>query len=88
MKILVVGGKRSVGIIQHVAETTQLSADLEYLYTNTYEEIVEELQIRQLDFDGILFTGATPFEYVSGRVQSLIPWESLPHTPQAFSPLC
>lgn len=84
MKILVVGGKRSVGIIQHVAETTQLSADLEYLYTNTYEEIVEELQIRQLDFDGILFTGATPFEYVSGRVQSLIPWESLPHTPQAF----
>lgn len=84
MKILVTGGKRSVGIIQHVAENTQLFADLEYLYTDTYEEIVTELQSRQLAFDGILFTGATPFEYVSGHVQPLIPWESLPHTPQAF----
>ena len=84
MKILVVGGKRSVGIIRHVAENTQVFADLEYLYTNTYDEIVEELQRRQLNFDGVLFTGATPFEYVSGRVQPLIPWECLPHTPQAF----
>jgi len=84
MKILVVGGKRSVNIVQHVAENTQLFADLEYLYTNTYQEIVDELLSRQLSFDGILFTGATPFEYVSSHVQSLIPWESLPHTPQAF----
>ncbi|MBR6616029.1 MAG: hypothetical protein IKK95_08750 [Lachnospiraceae bacterium] len=84
MKILVVGGKRSVGIIQHVAEHNQLFADLEYLYTETYEEIVHELHSRQLAFDGILFTGATPFEYVSSRVQPLIPWEALPHTPQAF----
>ena len=84
MKILVVGGKRSVGIIRHVAENTQVFADLEYLYTNTYDEIVEELQRRQPNFDGVLFTGATPFEYVSGRVQPLIPWECLPHTPQAF----
>ena len=50
MKILVVGGKRSVGIIQHVAENTQVFADLEYLYTNTYDEIVEELQRRQPNF--------------------------------------
>ncbi|MBE5971903.1 MAG: hypothetical protein E7246_05170 [Lachnoclostridium sp.] len=84
MKILVVGGKRSVGIIRHVAENTQLYADLEYLYTDTYEEIVEKLQDHQLAFDGILFTGATPFEYVSSRIRPLIPWESLPHTPQAF----
>ena len=84
MKILVVGGKRSVSIIQHVAENTKLIVDLEYLYTDTYEEIVTELELRQTNFDGILFTGATPFEYVSGRVQPLIPWESLPQTPQAF----
>ena len=84
MKILVVGGKRSVSIIQHVAENTKLIVDLEYLYTDTYEEIVTELELHQTNFDGILFTGATPFEYVSGRVQPLIPWESLPQTPQAF----
>ena len=84
MKILIVGGKRSVGIIRHVAENTKLIADLEYLYTDSYEEIVEELELRQTNFDGILFTGATPFEYVSGRVQPLIPWEVLPQTPQAF----
>lgn len=84
MKILVVGGRRSVGIIQNVAETTQLFADLKFLYTDTYEEIVDELQSHQLAYDGILFTGATPFEYVSRHVQPLIPWESLPHTPQAF----
>lgn len=84
MKILVAGGKRSVGIIQTVAENTQLFVELEYLYTETYEEIVTVLQNRQLAFDGVLFTGATPFEYVSNRVQPLIPWEALPHTPQAF----
>ncbi len=84
MKILVAGGKRSVGIIQSVAENTPLFVDLEYLYTETYEEIVTVLQKRQLAFDGILFTGATPFEYVSSHIQPLIPWECLPHTPQAF----
>lgn len=84
MKILVAGGRRSVRIIQDVAESTQVLADLEYLYTETYDEIVAELQIRQSAFDGILFTGATPFEYVSSRIQPSIPWEVLPHTPQAF----
>ncbi|MBQ7795551.1 MAG: hypothetical protein IJ374_03205 [Lachnospiraceae bacterium] len=84
MKILVAGGKRTVGIIQSVAEHTKLYVDLEYLYTETYEEIVLELQKRQLAYDGILFTGASPFEYVNHRVDPLIPWEALPNTPQAF----
>lgn len=84
MKILVVGGSRSVGIIQSVAENSQLFVDLKYLYTETYDEIVVELRQNQSSYDGVLFTGATPFEYVSSHVQSLIPWEVLPHTPHAF----
>lgn len=84
LKILVAGGKRSVGIIQNFAEHTQLFADLEYLYTESYDEIVAELKVCQAAFDGILFTGATPYEYVSRRVEPCIPWEALPHTPQAF----
>ncbi len=84
MKVLVAGGKRTVGIIESLAQQTQFFVDMEFLYTEHYGEIVTELQKRQIAFDGVLFTGVAPFEYVSSHVNTLVPWEVLPHTSQAF----
>lgn len=86
MKIAVIGGKSSIETIQSLEGSTAAFAELTYIQnadTALLPGIVEECQ---KNYDGILFTGTTPFEYASRHVVPRIPWEFLPRNP--ISLLC
>ena len=84
MKLAVIGGEYSLNAIRDIAENTQLFAELTYIPNLALEHLPELVEDCQKTYDGILFSGTTPFHYASRHVQPSIPWEYLPRNPISF----
>ncbi|MCI8870010.1 MAG: hypothetical protein HFF39_05630 [Lawsonibacter sp.] len=84
MRIAVAGGLHSINLIREIAGQTELYVELEYLSTESYPVMAEELRRRQQEFDGVLFTGMSPLHYASECVSPTIPWEVLHRSQQAL----
>ena len=76
MKIGVIGPKDSVEAVLREVENASIAVECSGLIYQHYRETTELVNMYQSQFDGLLFTGTTPFRYAVKTVRSkVVPWE-------------
>lgn len=84
MKVAIIGPGKSLQYVRNVIEKNYLYLETEYLEYTTYHQVVDILRLSEREFDGILFTGTTPYLYANQYLKPSVPWEYLPRNIISF----
>ncbi|NLU43392.1 MAG: hypothetical protein GXX11_00695 [Acholeplasmataceae bacterium] len=76
MKIGVIGPQSSINLI--LGSRTNLPVEFLPLPYTLFTEALEIVKKQESTCDALLFTGQTPYRYVSNQLHPTIPWEYLP----------
>ena len=84
MKIGVIGPQDSVLMVINEVEKTNIAVECTPLIYSHYQETQEIVERNQEEFDGLLFTGTTPFRYAVRTVRARVLWEYIPRNFQSL----
>lgn len=77
MKIGIIGPKASIQNVQNVIDKNYLFIEAVYFEYEHYSEAVQIVSENEAFVDALLFTGTTPYQYVSNFIKPKVPWEYL-----------